>query len=523
MKKRYINQLLTGLLFLSISGFIQPTIAEEAETVILSHKQRHKVRTSPTATQNSIETLSNPQLDFLEIQSENLSVQAIPAPEPPQTEVLNQLQQYSNEGQSKRQRQNQVTSVSQLSDVQPTDWAFQALQSLVERYGCIVGYPDGTFKGNRALTRYEFAAGVNACLERITELIDTATSDLVTREDLAILQRLQEEFAAELAALRGRVTTLEARTAELEANQFSTTTKLRGNAIFAIADVFGEDDSNQTVLQQRVNLNFISSFTGKDALVISLFEGNAPVARVGGEELFGGGTFDLPGVNFTTAVGGRQFSGVVSTAEGTLSSQFSANTGGDFLPVIIAYAFPVTPRLQALVTTQFAPFQAYAPTLNPYLDDLDSGRGAISVFGEYNPIYALSGGGAGVIFNYLASERLRFTAGYLADGLNASKAGEGRGLFNGGHGILGQVTWYMSDSFSIAGIYTNTYSQPGRFGFNYNALGVTGTAVANTLAGQDILGSGLLPSSSSAPVSTDGYGLNFFLGNQSQVYPQWLV
>ena len=52
----------------------------------------------------------------------------------------------------------QVTSVSQLSDVQPTDWAFQALQSLVERYGCIVGYPDKTFRGNRALTRYEFAA-----------------------------------------------------------------------------------------------------------------------------------------------------------------------------------------------------------------------------------------------------------------------------------------------------------------------------------------------------------------------------
>src|SRR4028119_1759412 len=65
----------------------------------------------------------------------------------------------------------QVTSVSQFSDVQPTDWAFQALQSLVERYGCIAGYPDGTYRGNRALTRYEFAAGVNACLDRVNELI----------------------------------------------------------------------------------------------------------------------------------------------------------------------------------------------------------------------------------------------------------------------------------------------------------------------------------------------------------------
>jgi hypothetical protein len=39
----------------------------------------------------------------------------------------------------------QVTSINQLSDIKPTDWAFQALQSLVERYGCIVGYPNRSF------------------------------------------------------------------------------------------------------------------------------------------------------------------------------------------------------------------------------------------------------------------------------------------------------------------------------------------------------------------------------------------
>ncbi|PSB56057.1 hypothetical protein C7B79_32655, partial [Chroococcidiopsis cubana CCALA 043] len=135
----------------------------------------------------------------------------------------------------------QVTSVSQLSDVQPTDWAFQALQSLVERYGCIAGYPDGTYRGNRALTRYEFAAGLNACLDRVNELIATATADNVTKEDLATLQRLQEEFSAELATLRGRVDALEARTSELEANQFSTTTTLTGEVIAVVADVFGDE------------------------------------------------------------------------------------------------------------------------------------------------------------------------------------------------------------------------------------------------------------------------------------------
>ncbi|NER04077.1 MAG: iron uptake porin, partial [Okeania sp. SIO3C4] len=174
----------------------------------------------------------------------------------------------------------QVTSVSQLSDVQPTDWAFQALQSLVERYGCIAGYPDGTFKGNRAMTRYEFAAGLNACLDRITELVAATTADLVTRDDLAVLQRLQEEFAVELAELRGRVDALEARSAELEANQFSTTTKLDGEVIFWLTDTFGDraqargeasaSDKTQTTLSYRVRLNFETSFTGEDLLYTRL-------------------------------------------------------------------------------------------------------------------------------------------------------------------------------------------------------------------------------------------------------------
>ncbi len=107
----------------------------------------------------------------------------------------------------------QVTSVSQLSDVQPTDWAFQALQSLVERYGCIAGYPDSSYRGLRALTRYEFAAGLNACLDRVNELIATATTNLANKNDLITLQRLQEEFTAELASVRGRVDALEAQTA----------------------------------------------------------------------------------------------------------------------------------------------------------------------------------------------------------------------------------------------------------------------------------------------------------------------
>ena len=66
---------------------------------------------------------------------------------------------------------DQVTSVSQFSDVYPTDWAYQALANLVEQYGCVAGYPNGTFRGNRAMTRYEAAALLNACLDRITDCL----------------------------------------------------------------------------------------------------------------------------------------------------------------------------------------------------------------------------------------------------------------------------------------------------------------------------------------------------------------
>ena len=67
---------------------------------------------------------------------------------------------------------HQVTSTSQFSDLEPTDWAFQALSSIIEQYGCVAGYPDSTFRGDQSITRYEAAALLNVCLDRITEITD---------------------------------------------------------------------------------------------------------------------------------------------------------------------------------------------------------------------------------------------------------------------------------------------------------------------------------------------------------------
>jgi len=126
--------------------------------------------------------------------------------------------------------QDQVTSINQFSDVKPTDWAYQALTNLIERYGCVAGYPDGTYRGHQAMTRYEAAALLNACLDRITEVTDE-------------LKKLMKEFEKELAVVRGRVDGLEAKVGELEATQFSTTTKLQGQATFVIGAVNASGDS----------------------------------------------------------------------------------------------------------------------------------------------------------------------------------------------------------------------------------------------------------------------------------------
>ena len=132
-----------------------------------------------------------------------------------------------------------MINVSDLRDVAPTDWAYEALANLVERYGCIAGYPDQTFRGDKPLSRYEFAAGLNACLQQIESLI--AASEAITQEDLAVMAKLSSEFEAELAVISSRVDSLEGRVAFLEEHQFSTTTKLQGEVIGVISQVFGKE------------------------------------------------------------------------------------------------------------------------------------------------------------------------------------------------------------------------------------------------------------------------------------------
>lgn len=174
---------------------------------------------------------------------------------------------------SKSQLVSQLTSVSQLSDVQPSDWSFDALQSLIERYNCLSGYPDNKFRGTRSLNRYEFAASLNACLTRISELITSSTSNLVLKSDLDKIDRLTTEFKSELTQFKGRIDKIETSINKVEANQFSTTTKLQGTVQFVIGGVLAGNNVRTKqpapriiTFQDQVRLLLNTSFTGQDQL-----------------------------------------------------------------------------------------------------------------------------------------------------------------------------------------------------------------------------------------------------------------
>ncbi len=383
----------------------------------------------------------------------------------------------------------QVTSITQFSDVYPTDWAYQALSNLIERYGCVAGYPNGTYRGNRAMTRFEAAALLNACLDRVTEVTDE-------------LKRLMKEFEKELAILKGRVDGLEARVGELEATQFSTTTKLKGQATFVIgAQSFGGDakqgiddiflgtpatqsetigvvdafgivenvdintfkygdldtkrataaaaTSGATVFNYDLRLFLDTSFTGKDLLRTMLRAGNF------GNSSFGGGTYvGLTGLE--TAF--EEPSGANSVAVNRLwyqfpvGSSFTATVGGlvrqDDMLAVWPSAYPADTVLD---------FFTYAGAPATY--NLGLGQGAGLSWASDN--FSISA-------NYLS------TNGFLSD----PNAG---GIATDGAGSNGTVQIaYAPENWGLAAAYNYTSQNAGTlYGGNGTPLAVLATGSGN--------------------------------------------
>jgi len=360
---------------------------------------------------------------------------------------------------SNRRISQNVTSVSQLSDVRSTDWAFTALQSLVERYGVIAGYPDRTFRGRQSLSRYEFAAGLNSALDKINEIISAGLADKVSKEDLATLQKLQEEFAAELATLRGRVDALDAKTAKLEAQQFSTTTKLRGEAIFSLAaasdgsNVPVGSDLTNTTFSYRVRLNLDTSFTGKDLLRTRLQASNTQ-------------NLIAPALN---------------SGNGTRLSYDTGGAANEFNINRLWYRFPIGDAFTGYVAPIGQPEDIIDP-LNPLNND---GQGTLSRFGRLNPLLRIGSGGPSVAvlgFDWKLSPQGNLQVAYSANNAAAPTLGGQGGLFGGSTVAAAQLVWKPSDALKLGIGYANSYHQTASLDSGLNQELITGGIITGTRA-----------------------------------------
>ncbi|QNJ32882.1 outer membrane porin [Synechococcus sp. PROS-9-1] len=371
----------------------------------------------------------------------------------------------------------QVTSITQFSDVYPTDWAYQALGNLVERYGCVAGYPNGTFRGNRAMTRFEAAALLNACLDRVTEVTDE-------------LKMLMKEFSKELAILKGRVDGLEAKVGELEAQQFSTTTKMTVNSFWALgATTYGGDAKNPaggdlgdatdkadgaTSFSYDLRIFLDTSFTGEDLLRTRLRSANISDVYAG--------------------------NGVV----GLWSQEYGYQTGNNLELDRLFYQFPVADEFTFTGGPMVRQDDMLAvwPAAYPAAMTVDFFTYA-GAPGAYN--LAL-GAGAGVIWS---KDDFNISASYLSTNGNGSDPDTG-GIATDGAGSNGTVQLsYAPEQWGVAVAYN--------YGSTDNGVGLysgNGTPLANKLQANGVTNSAALSAwwmpeeTGIIPSVSAGWGIN---------------
>jgi hypothetical protein len=410
--------------------------------------------------------------------------------------------------------QNQVTSINQFADVRPTDWAYQALSNLVQKYGCVAGYPNGSFQGGRAMSRYEAAALLNACLDRVTEVTDE-------------LQRLMDEFKKELAVLKGRVDGLEAQVGELEAQQFSTTTKLRGKADMIIGATNYTGDVNQNfdpnskdalghksalagkkmqealTFNYRLTLDLDTSFTGRDLLYTRLRTGNFS------------GNFGGDPIRLTQLEDSNRNEDVLKVDKLWYQFPVGKSKGANGM-------FFVGPRIEGYYML------ASMPTLygngNFILKEF-KGRGASGVYGNS------TGQGFGAWWRSAPSRsgnRFSVSSNYVAQ--SGSDSGENSfgdaGLFNEGSRskFITQIAYGKGNKWQVSAGYA--WSSAGAtmgLGTPYGGAAVGLDQTANSLA----LNAYWQPDNSGwIPSISLGYGVNWFSGGTTTNREQsmeWLV
>jgi len=392
----------------------------------------------------SLAPLANPNLQEFQVLVGNLDEQtdsADPAPvesssENPLPEPLNLADLGNSDPMA------EITDARRFRDVFPGDWAYSALSSLVERYDCLVGYPDGTFRGNRPLSRYEFAAGLNACLQQMERILAAGTADTVDQRDLETIQRLLQDFNTELAILRGKVDGLEARVTELENTQFSTTTKLFGQVVVGVQgrtdgtfeSVLSQipDNGNEVSVITNVQLSLFTQFSPNSLLLTGLQAGDGNTV---------GGNFN------------ETFVGLAYEGDTNNSLQISD----------LSYRHLFANRVAVIVgTSGINPINVFRGSNRVE----SAGFGPLSRFAQRNPIIGIGSGSAGAGFDWQVSNNISLQGVYTSSLANDPLNG---GLFGGDQTstTLGlQLVGSPTDDIDIAFQYLNSYSPSGRLGTN---------------------------------------------------------
>ncbi|WP_310485494.1 iron uptake porin [Chamaesiphon sp. VAR_48_metabat_403] len=426
-----------------------------SETLLLRQRLRQRERdASPTPT-TDVAAKNNPQ------QSGTTSLK-----------VTNNLAATTAEPNAE-----QIQQATEATEIQRSDWAYQTLAALSEKYNC-GNMPAGT----EALSREQFATSLNGCVQSMEQLVarrkpnraikkrrSTAPAVVtppapevvpappeptpvvppepvepaVSQQDLDRLKQLVQSFSTELQAVDGRIQVLDAKVTKLKDQSFSTTTKLVGEAIFAVTGLAGGPASatRTTIFSDRVRLNFRSSFTGKDLLLVRLQARNS--------------------ISFA------------GTPSGTNMTRlgFEGNDNNNTTLQRLQYQLPLAPTTKVFIETVGSEFNDNYYTFNP--EHQAAGTGAVTRFGRFNPVYRLSGEGAGIGVDHKFSPNLGFILSYaVPSGVNDPAAGSG--LFNGSNVIFSQLTLKPSEDVNLGLVYARAYNSTGTL-----VSGNNGSTIAN--------------------------------------------
>lgn len=323
------------------------------------------------------------------------------------------------------------TPLSQLQDIDPYHWAAQALRQLSLNYQCL---PD-TFQEDAILSRYEFAEVLSVCVAAIQEsllevtanevTVNEVTVNTVTSEELAIVQRLQQEFQAELDQ---RLESLEARVTTLEDQQFVKRTTLSGSVELVLLDTLGESlnalpgrrptgsiaNPNTTFTSGNVLLEVETKVRQQDFVRIGLLYSNLPA-------------------------NGRTHTGTDMTRLNALPS-----SEGEISLNNLFYQTRYADRGVLRIGSTGLVANIILPDLSPVA--------ANSRFGARSSIYR-PGVGAGFLTNYQVNDWLALGGGYTIGGSDAANPLEG--IFSGESRFIVQTTFTPTPKLGVALTYSH--------------------------------------------------------------------